>query len=95
MRSSNTCDMYEGFCIGCKNTAESILFLFTVSLPPQLALHSPHRIGFIIIISLPPTPSCNKRHHAYGYVTCSNVNARNSRTSSDVTILNSLRNVVR
>jgi hypothetical protein len=25
--------MYEGFCIGCKNTAESFLFLFTVSLP--------------------------------------------------------------
>jgi hypothetical protein len=34
MHSSNTCDMYEGFCIGCKNTAESSLFLFTVSLPP-------------------------------------------------------------
>jgi hypothetical protein len=26
--------MYEGFCIGCKNTAESFLFLFTVSLHP-------------------------------------------------------------
>jgi hypothetical protein len=34
MHSSNTCDMYEGSCIGCKNTAESFLFLFTVSLPP-------------------------------------------------------------
>jgi hypothetical protein len=33
-----------------------------------------------------PTPSCNKQHHTYGYVTCSMVNARNSRTSSDVTI---------
>jgi hypothetical protein len=32
MHSSNACDMYEGFCIGCKNTAESFLFLFTVSL---------------------------------------------------------------
>jgi hypothetical protein len=67
MHSSNTCDMYEGFCIGCKNTAESFFFLFTVSLPPpphtQSALHAPHRIAFIIIISLPPTPSCNKRHH--------------------------------
>jgi hypothetical protein len=58
MRSSNTCDMYEGFWIGCKNTAESFLFLFTVSLPPpptQTALHAPYRIA------LPPTPSCNKR----------------------------------
>jgi hypothetical protein len=56
MHSSNTCDMYEGFCIGCKNIAESFLFLFTVSLPPppQPALHTPHRIAFIIIISLPP-----------------------------------------
>jgi hypothetical protein len=56
MHSSNTCDMYEGFCIGCKNTAENFLFLFTVSLPlpPQLGLHAPHRIAFIIIISLPP-----------------------------------------
>jgi hypothetical protein len=34
-----------------------------------------------------PTPSCNKRHHTYGYVTCSKVNvARSSGTSSDVTI---------
>jgi hypothetical protein len=24
MHSSNTCDMYEAFCIGCKNTAESL-----------------------------------------------------------------------
>jgi hypothetical protein len=58
MHSNNMCDMYEGFCIGCKNTAESFLFLFTVSLPsspPQSALHVPHRIA------LPPTPSCNKR----------------------------------
>jgi hypothetical protein len=46
MHSSNTCDMYEGFCIGCKNTAESFIFLFTVSLPPppQPALHAPHRL---------------------------------------------------
>jgi hypothetical protein len=34
MHSRNTCDMYEGSCIGCKNTAETFLFLFTVSLPP-------------------------------------------------------------
>jgi hypothetical protein len=58
MHSSNTCDMYEGFCIGCKNTAESFLFLFTVSLKtpltPQPTLHSPYRIAFIIIISFPP-----------------------------------------
>jgi hypothetical protein len=34
-----------------------------------------------------PTPSGNKRHHTYGYVTCSKVNvARSSGTSSDVTI---------
>jgi hypothetical protein len=26
MHNSNTCDMYEGFCIGCKNTAESFFF---------------------------------------------------------------------
>jgi hypothetical protein len=84
MHSSNTCDMFEGFCIGCKNTAESFLFLFTVSLQP--ALYSPHRKAFIIIISLPPTPSSNKPHHTYGYVTCSKVKARSSQTSSDVTI---------
>jgi hypothetical protein len=98
MHSSNTCDIYEGFCVGCKNTAESFLFLFTVSLPPpppQPALYAPHRIAFIIIISLPPTPSCNKRHHTYNYVTCSKVNVRNSRTSSDVTNLHSVRNVIR
>jgi hypothetical protein len=42
---------------------------------------------YIIIISLPPTPSCNKRHHTYGYVTCSKVNvARSSGTSSDITV---------
>jgi hypothetical protein len=42
---------------------------------------------YIIIISLPSTPSCNKRHHTYGYVTCSKVNiASSSGTSSDVTI---------
>jgi hypothetical protein len=30
-------------------------FLFTVSLtPPQSALHAPHRIAFIIMISLSP-----------------------------------------
>jgi hypothetical protein len=34
-----------------------------------------------------PTPSCNKQHHTYGYVTCSKVNvARSSGTISDVTI---------
>jgi hypothetical protein len=34
-----------------------------------------------------PTSSCNKRHHTYGYVTCSKVNvARSSGTSSDVTL---------
>jgi hypothetical protein len=81
MHSSNTCDMYEGFCIGCKNTAESFLFLFTVSLhpPPQPALHAPHCL--LSLSRFPPTPSCNKRHHTYNYVACSNVNARNSRTS--------------
>jgi hypothetical protein len=45
MHSSNTCDMYEGFCIGCKSTAESFLFLFTFPLPPpQPALHAHHRL---------------------------------------------------
>jgi hypothetical protein len=80
MHSSNTCDMYEGFCIGCKNTAESFLFLFTVSLPPsQSALHTPHRIA------LPPLlPARSDTTHSY--VTCSKVNAKSSQTSSDVTI---------
>jgi hypothetical protein len=51
-----------------------------------LQYNAPHRIAFVII-SLPPTPSCNKRHHTYGYVTCSKVIvARGSWTSSDVTI---------
>jgi hypothetical protein len=36
--------MYEGFCIGCKNTAESFLFLFTASLPP----HNPRSMRLII-----------------------------------------------
>jgi hypothetical protein len=86
MRSSNTCDMYEGFCIGYKNTAESFLFLFNVSLHPppppcpQSVLHSPHGIA------LSPTPSCNKLHQTYSYVAGSKVNAKTSRTSSDITI---------
>jgi hypothetical protein len=37
--------MYEGFCIGCKNTAENFLFLFTVSLPPP---HNPRSIRLIV-----------------------------------------------
>jgi hypothetical protein len=41
MHSSNTCDMYEGFCVGCKNTAESFLFLFTVSLTPPHTTRAP------------------------------------------------------
>jgi hypothetical protein len=94
MRSSNTCDMYEGFCIGCKNTAERFLFLFTLSLPPP---HNPRSMRLIVYYYYlaSPTPSCNKLHHTYNYVTCSNVNARNSGTSSDVTILHSVRNVIR
>jgi hypothetical protein len=95
MYRSNTCDMYEGFCIGCRNTAESFLFLFTVSLPP---LHNQRYMRLIVYyhyLASAPTPSCNKRHHTYNYVTCSNVNARNSRTSSDVPILHSVRNVIR
>jgi hypothetical protein len=85
MHSSNTCDLYEGFCIRCKSTAESFLFLFTLSLPPhppcpQSALDTPHRIA------LSPTPSCSKPHQTYSYVTCSKFNAKTSRTSSDVTI---------
>jgi hypothetical protein len=39
-----------------------------------------------ILQTASPTPSCNKRHHTYGYGTCSKVNARSSGTSSDVTI---------
>jgi hypothetical protein len=46
--------MYEGFCIGCKNSAESFLYLFTVPPPPQPTLHAPHRMAFIIIIVLSP-----------------------------------------
>jgi hypothetical protein len=38
--------MYEGFCIGCKNTAESFLFLFTVSLPPLP--HNPRSVRLIV-----------------------------------------------
>jgi hypothetical protein len=72
MHSSNTCDMYEGFCIGCKNTAESFYFLFTVSLsPPHSALHAPHRIA------LPPLlPATSDT--TYSYVTCSKVNAKSA-----------------
>jgi hypothetical protein len=55
MHSSNTCDMYEGICIGCKNTAECFLFLFTVSLPPTI------RAPYTSLYSAFPTPSCNKR----------------------------------
>jgi hypothetical protein len=88
MHNSNTCDIYKGFCIGCKNTAESFLFLFTVFLPLP---HNPRSMHLIVqrLLSLsrfPPTSFCNKRHHTYGYVTCSKVNAKSSRTSSDVTI---------
>jgi hypothetical protein len=60
--------MYEGFYIGCKNTAESFLFLFTVSLPPspQSALHAHYRIVFIIIISLPPLlPATSDTTHTW------------------------------
>jgi hypothetical protein len=71
MHSNNTCDMYEEFCIGCKNVAENFLFLFTVSLPP--------------------TPSCNKRDTTHSYVTCSKVNAKSSQTSSDGTVRNVIR----
>jgi hypothetical protein len=46
MHSSNTCDTYEGFCIGCKNTAESFLFLFTVSLTPFP--HNPRSMHLIV-----------------------------------------------
>jgi hypothetical protein len=45
MHSSNTCEMYEEFCIGCKNTDESFLFLFTVSLPPP---HNPRFMRLIV-----------------------------------------------
>jgi hypothetical protein len=91
MHSSNTCDMYEGFCIGCKNTAESFLFLFTVSLhpPPQSALHAPHRIA------PPPTPSCNKRHHTYSYVTCSKVNVKAAERVLTSRSDSAVRNVIR
>jgi hypothetical protein len=36
--------MYEEFCIGCKNTAECFLFLFTVSLTP----HKPRSMRLIV-----------------------------------------------
>jgi hypothetical protein len=83
MHSSNTCDIYEGFYIGCKSTAESFLFLFTVSLLPL------PRAPYTLSYSASPTLSCNNQHHTYGYVTCSKVNVakKNSGMSSDVTIL--------
>jgi hypothetical protein len=37
--------MYERFCIGCKNAAESFLFLFPVSLTPPP--HNPRTMRLI------------------------------------------------
>jgi hypothetical protein len=59
---------------------KAFLFCSLFPYPPQSELHASHRIA------LPPNLSCNKRHHTYCYVTCSKVNAKSSRTSSDVTI---------
>jgi hypothetical protein len=48
MHSSNTCEMYEGFCIDCKNTTESFLFLFTVSLLAPPPPHNPRSMRLIV-----------------------------------------------
>jgi hypothetical protein len=90
MHSRNTCNMYEGFCIGCKNTAESFFFsvhCFPTTPPPPTtrALCASSYIVYYHYLAS-PTPSCNKQHHTYGYVTCYKINARSSLTSSDVTI---------
>jgi hypothetical protein len=53
-------------------------------------IHDPVLLSYNVYyhyLAFPLTPSYNKRHHTYDYVTCSKVNvARNSGTSSDVTI---------
>jgi hypothetical protein len=55
MHSSNTCDMYEGFCIGLKILLKAFFFCSLFPYPPQQpALQAPHRIAFIIFILLPP-----------------------------------------
>jgi hypothetical protein len=54
---------------------------------PQSGIDHDHvSVVKILLKAFPLTPSCNKRHHTYGYVTFSKVNARSSGTSSDVTI---------
>jgi hypothetical protein len=51
--------MYEGFCIGCKNTAENFLSCSMFSYPlPQSALHGLYRIA------LPPLlPATSETPH--------------------------------
>jgi hypothetical protein len=56
--------------------------LFPYPPPPPSAIRAPCTSSY----SASPTPSCNKRDTTYSYVTCSKVNAKSSRTSSDVTI---------
>jgi hypothetical protein len=55
MHSINTCEMYEGFCIGCKNTAKSFLFLFTVSIP--LPHHNQRSMRLIVYYHYPVSPT--------------------------------------
>jgi hypothetical protein len=55
--------------------------LFPYPPTPQSALQAHHRIA------LPPNSFIqHARHHTCSYVTCSKVNAKSSRASSDVTI---------
>jgi hypothetical protein len=56
--------------------------LFPYTPRPLPTIRAPCALSY----SASPTPSCNKRHQTYSYVTCSKVNAKSSRTSSDVTI---------
>jgi hypothetical protein len=46
MHNSNTCDMYEEFCIGCKYTAESFFFCSLFSYPPPP--HNPRSMRLVV-----------------------------------------------
>jgi hypothetical protein len=56
--------MYEGFCIGCKNTAESFFFFsFSLTRPPQPAHPAAHRLfSFSFSFLQQPTPHIQLRN---------------------------------